>query len=94
MDAVLELPEIRHQVAERPAMRRPEIAEMVESMGRRIQAAYVEGAIAYLREHEAELWATLSALDEEDSPAALQAYERTFLEGLMRYAAALARRAA
>jgi hypothetical protein len=67
---------------------------MVASMGERIQAAYLEGAIPYLREHEPELWAALCALDEDDSAAALPAYERLFFEGLMRYAAALAFRAA
>jgi hypothetical protein len=94
MVALLEMPEVRHLVAERPHLRRPDTRDMVASMGVRIQAAYLEGAIPHLREHEPELWARLSALDEDDSPAALAAYERLFFEGLMRYAAALASRAA
>ncbi len=63
-------------------------------MGDRLRRAYVEGAIPYLRNHEPDLWSELSRLDAEDSPAALDAYESLFMDGLLRYAAALARKAA
>ena len=59
--------------------------ELVLAMGKRLQAEYIEGAIPYLREHEAELWAQLEALDREESLEALLTYERLFFEGLSRY---------
>jgi hypothetical protein len=58
---------------------------LVVAMGKRLQAEYIEGAIPYLREHEAELWARLEALDREESLEALLTYERLFFEGLRRY---------
>ncbi len=61
------------------------LEELVVSMGKRLQAEYIEGAIPYLREHEAELWNRLEALDQEDSLEALLEYERLFFEGLRRY---------
>ncbi len=62
---------------------------LITSMGKRIQAEYVEGAIPYLRKHEPELWQKLEELDREDSLEALLEYERLFFEGLHRYAAFL-----
>ena len=59
--------------------------DLVLAMGKRLQAEYIEGAIPYLREHEAELWAQLEALDREESLEALLTYERLFFEGLGRY---------
>jgi hypothetical protein len=59
--------------------------DLVLAMGKRLQAEYIEGAIPYLREHEAELWARLEALDREESLEALLTYERLFFEGLRRY---------
>jgi hypothetical protein len=59
--------------------------ELVVAMGKRLQAEYVDGAIPYLREHEAELFAELEALDRDESLEALLAYERLFFEGLRRY---------
>jgi hypothetical protein len=59
--------------------------ELVVAMGKRLQAEYIEGAIPYLREHAADLWAQLEALDREESLEALLAYERLFFEGLRRY---------
>ena len=58
---------------------------LVEAMGKRLQAEYIEGAIPYLREREPALWARLEALDQEESLEALLAYERLFFEGLRRY---------
>jgi hypothetical protein len=58
---------------------------LVVAMGKRLQAEYIEGAIPYLRGHEAELWARLEALDREESLEALLTYERLFFEGLRRY---------
>lgn len=63
--------------------------DLVRAMGKRLQAEYVEGAIPYLREHEAEVWAQLEVLDQEDSIEALLAYEHLFFEGLRRYVARL-----
>ena len=70
------------------------LPDLVTEMGQRLQAQYLDGAIPYLREAEPELWATLMALDEDDSPATLQAYERLFLEGLARFQASRCRIAA
>jgi hypothetical protein len=89
MDAVLEVPWTRGVVREAPGAWQAEMATRVAAMGLRLRAAYLDGAIPYLREQEAELWAELGRLDEEDSPAALVAYERLFLEGLLRYGASL-----
>lgn len=63
--------------------------DLVRAMGKRLQAEYIEGAIPYLREHEAELWAQIEALDREESLEALLAYERLFFEGLRRYVSCL-----
>ena len=59
--------------------------ELVVAMGKRLQAGYIDGAIPYLRQHEAELWAQLEALDLEESLDALLKYERLFFDGLRRY---------
>ena len=57
---------------------RPDLEARTQAMGRRTQAEYLDGAIPYLREHEPALWATLTALDEEETLEALLAYERLF----------------
>ena len=62
---------------------------LVCSMGKRLQAEYIEGAIPYLRMQEPELWRQLEELDREESLSALLAYERLFFEGLHRYVAFL-----
>jgi hypothetical protein len=59
--------------------------ELVVSMGKRLQAEYIEGAIPYMRACEPALWAMLEALDRENSLEALLEYERLFFEGLRRY---------
>ncbi len=64
---------------------RESLDELVVTMGKRLQAEYIDGAIPFLREHEPELWAQLEALDLEESVDALLAYERLFFEGLHRY---------
>jgi hypothetical protein len=76
--------------------RRPEIEEdvtdleaLIEGMGKRLQAEYIEGAIPYLRQRETELWARLEVLDREETLEALLEYERLFFEGLHRYVAFL-----
>ncbi len=94
MVAVLEFPEIRYSVQESPVSWPSDMGGRVAAMGDRLRRAYVEGAIPYLRDHEQDLWSELSRLDANDSPAALDAYESLFMEGLLRYAAALARKAA
>ncbi len=94
MVAVLELPETRSVVQEMPEAWLPEMGGRVAAMGERLRQAYVDGAIPYLREHEPDLWSELTRLDAEDSPGALDAYESLFMEGLLRYAAALAGKAA
>jgi len=63
---------------------RPDLEARTQAMGRRTQAEYLDGAIPYLREHEPALWATLTALDDEETLEALLAYERLFFEGLHR----------
>lgn len=67
------------------AVEREELRVLVEAMGRRIAAVYVPGTIAYLRAYEQEIWARLDALDQQDGPEAIEAYERTYLEGIDRY---------
>lgn len=94
MDAVLELPRLRHAVRETPAAPPADLAAVVAAMGKRLQAAYIDGALSYFEAHEPELWAQLLALDEEESFAAVLAYERLFLAGLLRYARSLAAAAA
>jgi hypothetical protein len=94
MDAVLELPRLHHVVREAPAMPPAHLATLVAAMGKRLQAAYIEGALQHFQAHEPELWADLQALDEEDSLAAVLTYERLFLAGLVRYARSLAAAAA
>ncbi len=94
MEAVLELPEIRWEVREAPEAWPAEMGPMVAAMGQRLRRAYVAGAIPYLRDHEPDLWSELTRLDADDSPAALEAYESVFMEGLLRYVAALAGKAA
>ena len=64
---------------------RMSLDELVVATGKRLQAGYIDGAIPYLRQHEAELWAQLEALDLEESLDALLKYERLFFEGLRRY---------
>lgn len=64
---------------------RRELEALVTSMGKRLQAEYIEGAIPFLRQREPELWAELEALDQEESLPALLAYERLFFEGMRRY---------
>jgi hypothetical protein len=63
---------------------RPDLEARTQAMGQRLQAEYLPGAIPYLREHEPELWAGLTALDAEETLEALLAYERLFFEGLRR----------
>lgn len=66
----------------------PEAADLetlIATMGKRLQAEYVEGAIPYLRAHEPDLWARLNQLDGEESLDALNEYELLFFEGLHRY---------
>jgi hypothetical protein len=94
MDAVLELPRLRHAVRETPSELPADLASVIAAMGKRLQAAYIEGALPYFQAHEPELWAQLAALDEEESFAAALAYERLFLAGLLRYARSLAGAAA
>lgn len=62
-----------------------ELRVLVEGMGGRIAAAYIPGTIAYLRAYEQEIWERLDALDEQDGAEAIEAYERTYLEGIERY---------
>jgi hypothetical protein len=78
MPALIETPEAK---TDTPV----EIEALIVAMGKRLQAEYVSGAIPYLREHEAALWARLEALDREESIEALLEYERLFFEGLRRY---------
>lgn len=66
-----------------------DLETLITSMGKRLQAEYVEGAIPYLRTHEPDLWATLELLDREESLEALLRYEQLFFEGLHRYVAFL-----
>ncbi|MFB3816064.1 MAG: hypothetical protein ACE147_00250 [Candidatus Methylomirabilales bacterium] len=52
MDAVLELPRTRHAVREMPSAPPADLATAVAAMGKRLQAAYIEGALQYFRAHE------------------------------------------
>ncbi len=92
MEAVLDRPQHQLAVREAAGSRRDDLAQVVAAMGRRLQRVYLEGAIPYLRQHEPALWEELRLLEEEDSFGAVAAYERLFLAGLLRYAAALAPR--
>jgi len=95
MAALLEMPgQLEATFDERLAARPEEVTVAVEAMGRRLQAAYIEGAIPYLRDHEPELWAALNAVDADDSLKSVRLYESLFLEGLDRYVLAQRRRAA
>ena len=85
MPVLLDAPDVSSCGNARRRMSEMSLEELVVSMGKRLQAEYIEGAIPYLREHEAELWARLEALDQEDSLEALLEYERLFFEGLRRY---------
>ena len=85
MPVLLDAPDVSSCGNVEPGMSETSLDELVVSMGKRLQAEYIEGAIPYLREHEAELWARLEALDQEDSLEALLEYERLFFEGLRGY---------
>jgi len=89
MRALLEPPPARGNREDRPERMATDFEGLISSMGKRLQAEYVEGAIPYLRQHEPELWEKLEALDREESLEALLEYERLFFEGLHRYAAYL-----
>ena len=89
MLALLELPASRSNGEERPERKTMDIEALITSMGKRLQAEYVEGAIPFLRKNEPELWERLEVLDREESLEALLEYERLFFEGLHRYAAFL-----
>jgi hypothetical protein len=89
MLALLELPASRSNGEERTERKTMDIEALITSMGKRLQAEYVEGAIPFLRKNEPELWERLEVLDREESLEALLEYERLFFEGLHRYAAFL-----
>src|SRR5574337_1154637 len=89
MPALMEAPEVQNCSKSDREMGQVSLAELVVAMGKRLQAEYIDGAIPYLREHEAELWAQLEALDQDESLEALLAYERLFFEGLRRYVSQL-----
>src|SRR5574341_2564603 len=85
MPVLLDAPNVSSCGNEDPRLSETSLEELVVSMGKRLQADYIEGAIPYLRTHEVELWARLEGLDHEDSLDALLEYERLFFEGLHRY---------
>jgi hypothetical protein len=85
MLALMEAPEVDNCSKTGREMGRVCLDELVVAMGKRLQAEYIDGAIPYLRKHEAGLWAQLEALDRDESLEALLAYERLFFEGLRRY---------
>lgn len=85
MSVMLEAPDVPECAKPDTRMSQESLDELVVAMGKRLQAEYIEGAIPYLRRHEAELWAQLEALDREESLEALLTYERLFFEGLRRY---------
>jgi hypothetical protein len=89
MLALLELPASRGNEEDRIERKTMDIEALIASMGKRLQAEYVEGAIPFLRKNEPELWERLEVLDREESLEALLEYERLFFEGLHRYAAFL-----
>lgn len=85
MPALLEAPRVQDCGNRVTGLSQESMVDLVLAMGKRLQAEYIEGAIPYLREHEAELWAQLEALDREESLEALLSYESLFFEGLRRY---------
>ena len=85
MPALMEAPEVHNCSKSGREMGNVSLDELVVAMGKRLQAEYIDGAIPYLREHEAELFAELEALDRDESLEALLAYERLFFEGIRRY---------
>lgn len=85
MSVMLEARDVRECGNPDTGMSQDSLDGLVVAMGKRLQAEYIEGAIPYLRGHEAELWARLEALDREESLEALLTYERLFFEGLRRY---------
>jgi hypothetical protein len=85
MLALLERPTSRGRRDDRKERDTADLEELISSMGKRLQAEYIEGAIPYLRKHESELWAKLEVLDREESIEALLEYERLFFDGLHRY---------
>ena len=89
MLAVLEQPTSRGKGEDHSERKAVDIEALIASMGKRLQAEYVEGAIPYLRKYECELWEKLELLDREESLEALLESERLFFEGLHRYAAFL-----
>lgn len=89
MPVLMEAPNLPECASSPAGLVQDALDDLVRAMGKRLQAEYVEGAIPYLREHEAELWPQLEALDQEDSIEALLAYEQLFFEGLRRYVARL-----
>jgi hypothetical protein len=78
MAVAIEAPEVKTDTS-------IELDALIVSMGKRLQAEYVSGAIPYLREHEPALWERLEVLDRQETIEALLEYERLFFEGLRRY---------
>ncbi len=85
MPALLEAPQVQDRDNRVTELSQESLDDLVRAMGKRLQTEYIEGAIPYLRAHEARLWAQLEALDQDESLEALLAYERLFFEGLRRY---------
>jgi hypothetical protein len=89
MQAMLKTPTPRVRQAYKIGEEVADLEALIEGMGKRLQAEYIEGAIPFLRQREPEMWARLEELDREETLEALLEYERLFFEGLHYYMAFL-----